>query len=108
MKLTSFLVLATFCATSAFGLNGASTLVNRATGPKGLANKNKPMVQAMDVTGNRLNTVVSQVIHDKIVSLKIHNADFSGVHLAVRRCFFGEKKKCLHEKYNSIRASQLC
>ena len=60
MKLTSFLVLATFCATSAFGLNGASTLVNRATGPKGLVNKNKHMVQAMDVNGNRLNTMVSQ------------------------------------------------
>lgn len=61
MKLTYCLVLATFCATSAFGLNGASTLVNRATGPKGLMNKNKPMVQAIDINGNRLNTVVSQI-----------------------------------------------
>ena len=62
MKVTSFLVIATFCATaaSAFGLNGGASIINRVAGPKSFANK--PMVQAMDVNGNRMNTLVSAIL----------------------------------------------
>jgi len=61
MKVTSFLVLATFCntAASAFGLNGAAGIA-KAVAPKSYAKK--PMVQAVDIQGNRANSWVSQVI----------------------------------------------
>ena len=60
MKVTSFLVLATFCATaaSAFGLNGAANFVAKSVAPKGGFAK-KPMVQAVDIHGNRANSWVS-------------------------------------------------
>lgn len=62
MKVSLFLVIATFCATaaSAFGLNGASSIA-KAVSPKSFAAK-KPMVQAVDVQGNRLNSLVSDAL----------------------------------------------
>jgi len=58
MKLTSFLVLATFCATaaSAFGLQGAKSATNRLTSNKA-GFVGKPMVQPIDVNGDRVSPV---------------------------------------------------
>jgi solute carrier family 35 protein E1 len=55
MKVASFLVLATFCntAASAFGLNGAAN-IGKTVVPKSFGTK--PMVQAVDIEGNRANT----------------------------------------------------
>jgi hypothetical protein len=60
MKVTSSFALVTICATaaSAFGLNGGAASLSRATlGNVGIANK--PMVQPVDVQGQRLSSVVS-------------------------------------------------
>ena len=61
MKLYSPLALLTiFCsAASAFGLNGrAQSVVKTNKNIAGLA-KQSPLVQPVDINGNRLNTVVS-------------------------------------------------
>lgn len=59
MKVTSILVLATFCATaaSAFGLHGVAN-VAKAAAPRGFA-RNKPMVQPLDINGNPRTSFVS-------------------------------------------------
>jgi len=57
MRVTSFLVLATFCASaaSAFGFHGAKSVTGRhATQKVGFAGK--PMVQAVDVNGDRVGS----------------------------------------------------
>lgn len=89
MKVTSFLVIATFCATaaSAFGLNGAaSSIVSRtAVGPKGF--NNKPMVQALDVNGNRMN---SMSLKDASEALETRGGDDSksGIDFGLGAYFF--------------------
>jgi hypothetical protein len=57
MKVTSFLVIATFCATaaSAFGLHGGRGLAKTATGVL----RKPATVQAIDANSNRANTFVS-------------------------------------------------
>lgn len=84
MKATSSLLLfITFCATaaSAFGLHGAS--VSKAikhAGVQGLnSNNNKPMVQAIDVQGQRLPSLVSftnacKYVHNCIDKTKTRDA----------------------------------
>ena len=57
MKVTALALLPLFCATSAFGLNGAAQSVTKSTRSVGFA-KSPAMVQPMDIQGNRLNTVV--------------------------------------------------
>ena len=59
MKVTPLALLTVFAATSsAFGLNGAAQSVTKSSRALGFAGK-APMVQAIDIQGNRLNTVVS-------------------------------------------------
>lgn len=56
MKVTATLTLASLCCASAFGLHGVATSTAKKVGYVG---SNKPMVQAIDVTGQRLsNTMV--------------------------------------------------
>lgn len=59
MKVTPLALLTIFAATSsAFGLNGAAQSLIKSTQSAGFVKKS-PLVQAIDVQGNRLNTVVS-------------------------------------------------
>jgi len=52
MKVTSLIVIATFCATEAFGLHGVAN-VAKSMAPGGVAQR--PMVQALDINGNPRN-----------------------------------------------------
>lgn len=57
MKITPLALLTVFAATSsAFGLNGAAQSVTKSTRALGFSGK-APLVQAVDIQGNRLNTV---------------------------------------------------
>lgn len=57
MKVTPLALLTIFAATSsAFGLNGAAQSVTKSTRALGFAGK-APLVQAVDIQGNRLNTL---------------------------------------------------
>jgi len=56
MKVTALALLPLFCATSAFGLNGAAQSVTKSTRSVGFA-KSPAMVQPMDIHGNRLNSM---------------------------------------------------
>lgn len=59
MKVAKALILTTFCAgaVSAFGLPGPASTVKNAVNKAGFASK--PMVQAVDVRGNRMSSMVS-------------------------------------------------
>jgi hypothetical protein len=59
MKVTALALLPLFCATSAFGLNGAAQSVAKSTRSLGFTKKSPALVQPMDINGNRLNTMVS-------------------------------------------------
>jgi len=52
MKVTSLIVIATFCATEAFGLHGVAN-VAKSMAPGGVVQR--PMVQALDINGNPRN-----------------------------------------------------
>jgi hypothetical protein len=54
---TSTIVLATFCCTAAFGLNGAATKSGIAKKIGFAVPNRKPMVQAIDVQGQRISMV---------------------------------------------------
>ena len=65
MKVASPLALITiFCsAASAFGLNGRAQSVAKSTKTlAGFAKQSSPLVQPIDVQGNRLNSVVSNEV----------------------------------------------
>ena len=60
MKITPLALLTVFAATSsAFGLNGAAQSVLKSTQPRAAGFGKSPLVQPVDVNGNRLNTVLS-------------------------------------------------
>jgi hypothetical protein len=59
MKITPLALLTIFAATSsAFGLNGRAQSIAKSTKGLGLVNKS-PLVQPVDVQGNRVSSVVS-------------------------------------------------
>ena len=103
MKLTSVLVIATLSvsATSAFGLNGASSIVQRAAAAPKAGFAKKPMVQAVDINGNRMDTMVSHIQILKFSRLRFYSNDKKRMSSypmprkipSIRRqcaCFFGK------------------
>jgi hypothetical protein len=65
MKVASAtLLLATFCCASAFGLHGPATAGIKNVG---ISAYQKPMVQAMDVQGNRLSSSTSNLVSNPVL-----------------------------------------
>lgn len=65
MKVATAFIVAMLSCASAFGLNGSARTASSIMRKVGTAT-NKPMVQAIDIQGNRLATMVSDSIGRKL------------------------------------------